>query len=945
MELITRLRGIVIPEAKRLTKKTLLEFYESARILERMAIFYNGDSRGGRRVPSRVNVEEEESFPHTLSDLSKMKATKIRKLLRDFQADLGLKRKHSKMSKNQLSALVRRNRLEEVLAVDNGEKDRVLDAIEEEEKEPEEKKEEPEEKKEPEKKPAEEKEVEKPPSDEHMIQVVKERMDKVVEKTQPVEVTVNTAESSIVATACPDDPEENLLKTISPHLFKTLQQKSALLDMCEMTEAAEGSKQPPWWMLLMLMNRGGQSTTGPAGPAGEHGRDGRDGTQGRPGRDGGPGQPGRDLIGPGGGGRWDGGTVGWGGGGGGGPGGGGGGGGPGGRMGGGRRGGPLEDMGGRQGPGPQGGDPQEGDPQGQGPSDDPVRQKQMYVDQLNKLDAEIEELKTYLNPTAGLSEEQLSRLQRQLEKLSDRRDNLDEIIYSFANPDDPKRDVKKQMEDFNEELELAKHDNARMRAELEHERAEVQRDRAFLEEDAKRVQRMKADTMFTKDKQQYDMRVNESNREQLNQRVYHIQTQQETLKRWNAQNEQRAEDMNEQMEGMKLIASELARRKHLVQVKTQEAKEATEQARRAGAETEMERATLAQKASELAQAQEEFQRNSQQLVARERKMERQMTIWKIEDSRHAQALGSRDIVIGDKDKIIASLRQQLETKGQGRTGRPSTPPRKGKARVSGDPYRVTQGGYAMRDKARSGGVLHENADGTQEWIFPGDSRYHLRHRQSRRQRRPETGASEQFHFRDESTPEEMRNPAIERGDRPYGQVRNPAITRGPRGQGHVVHQAIERGTRAHGEVVYQAIESGRPYFDVDAQEIRSLPGPVGTERGTVVSRHVRHQALVSGLFTPPRTPPRVPATPLDRPDVLVLDPATETDVYALPITSSSAVTTIPPRDVGMGLTAVKSRLKRKAPRRRRKKKEVVVPVEKKTKTKEPEGLDQRAFIV
>ena len=155
MELITRLRGIVIPEAKRLNSM-------SPPVLERMAIFYNGDARGGRRVPSRVNVEEEESFPHTMSDLSKMKSTKIRKLLRDFQADLGLKRKHSKMSKNQLSALVRRSRLEEVLAVDNGEKDRVLDASEEEEKEPEEKKEEPEEKKEPEKKPAEEKEVEKP---------------------------------------------------------------------------------------------------------------------------------------------------------------------------------------------------------------------------------------------------------------------------------------------------------------------------------------------------------------------------------------------------------------------------------------------------------------------------------------------------------------------------------------------------------------------------------------------------------------------------------------------------------------------------------------------------------------------------------------------------------------------------------------------------------------
>ena len=73
----------------------------------------------------------------------------------------------------------------------------------------------------------------------------------------------------------------------------------------------------------------------------------------------------------------------------------------------------------------------------------------MYVDQLNKLDSEIAELKTYLDPTAGLSEEQLSRLQRQLEKLSDRRDNLDEIIYSYENPDGP-NGVKSQLDEFNE---------------------------------------------------------------------------------------------------------------------------------------------------------------------------------------------------------------------------------------------------------------------------------------------------------------------------------------------------------------------------------------------------------------------------------------------------------------------------------------------------------------
>ena len=46
-----------------------------------------------------------------------------------------------------------------------------------------------------------------------------------------------------------------------------------------------------------------------------------------------------------------------------------------------------------------------------------------------------------------------------------------------------------------------------------------------------------------------------------------------------------------------------------------------------------------------------------------------------------------------------------------------------------------------------------------------------------------------------------------------------------------------------------------------------------------------------------------------------------------------------------GFTAVKSRLKRKAPRRRMKKKTVVVPVEKKTTKNEPGGLDQREFIV
>ena len=66
-----------------------------------------------------MNNEEEEGVVPDSSDLKKMSVSKLRKLLRDFHRDIGLKQKHSKMSASKLRSFVSRNRYQEMLYGDD----------------------------------------------------------------------------------------------------------------------------------------------------------------------------------------------------------------------------------------------------------------------------------------------------------------------------------------------------------------------------------------------------------------------------------------------------------------------------------------------------------------------------------------------------------------------------------------------------------------------------------------------------------------------------------------------------------------------------------------------------------------------------------------------------------------------------------------------------------
>ena len=226
MDVLQKLRSIVVPEQKRMTKAQLLQFYEENRILERMQLYYNKPA-GARKVRSKVAVpvsdDDEDPVPSSMAALAKLRASKIRKMLREFAKDLGVKKNVSKMSKSKVRGLVRRNRLNDILTLEAGERDTVLDEIQQDD---------------------EKQEHAKPPSDDAMIRTIQTRMDKAVEKTQPVSITINTGDSQqpVVPTSCPDSPETNMLKRISPHLYKTLQKKNAALDMCNMTQTAEATQ-------------------------------------------------------------------------------------------------------------------------------------------------------------------------------------------------------------------------------------------------------------------------------------------------------------------------------------------------------------------------------------------------------------------------------------------------------------------------------------------------------------------------------------------------------------------------------------------------------------------------------------------------------------------------------------------------------------------------------
>ena len=81
-----------------MSKRDLVAHFEDKQLLDRMRIFYGGPV-GARRIQSKlVDPVEEDDLPSSVDALSKWKVSKIRKLLRDFIRDLGIKKKLNKLS-------------------------------------------------------------------------------------------------------------------------------------------------------------------------------------------------------------------------------------------------------------------------------------------------------------------------------------------------------------------------------------------------------------------------------------------------------------------------------------------------------------------------------------------------------------------------------------------------------------------------------------------------------------------------------------------------------------------------------------------------------------------------------------------------------------------------------------------------------------------------------
>ena len=119
LDLIQKVRDAVVPDEKlsKLSKKQIISFIEDAKILEKMRIFH--EKKNTTALKSIVHEAEEESVVPEPADLKRLSVSKLRKLLREFHRDIGLKQKHAKMSASKLRSFVSRNRYQEMLYGDD----------------------------------------------------------------------------------------------------------------------------------------------------------------------------------------------------------------------------------------------------------------------------------------------------------------------------------------------------------------------------------------------------------------------------------------------------------------------------------------------------------------------------------------------------------------------------------------------------------------------------------------------------------------------------------------------------------------------------------------------------------------------------------------------------------------------------------------------------------
>ena len=110
LDLVHKLRESVVPAAKltKMSKKELVLFIEDAKILDKMNIFH--EKRKSKAVKSLVHDADEEGVVPDLAAVKKMSVSKVRKLLREFHRDIGLKAKHAKMTPSKLRSFVARNK-------------------------------------------------------------------------------------------------------------------------------------------------------------------------------------------------------------------------------------------------------------------------------------------------------------------------------------------------------------------------------------------------------------------------------------------------------------------------------------------------------------------------------------------------------------------------------------------------------------------------------------------------------------------------------------------------------------------------------------------------------------------------------------------------------------------------------------------------------------------
>ena len=120
LDLVHKLRESVVPAAKlaKMSKKELVSFIEDAKILDKMNIFHE-KRKSKATLKSLVHDADEEGVVPDLASVRKMSVSKVRKLLREFHRDIGLKAKHSKMTPSKLRSFVARNKYQEMVFGDD----------------------------------------------------------------------------------------------------------------------------------------------------------------------------------------------------------------------------------------------------------------------------------------------------------------------------------------------------------------------------------------------------------------------------------------------------------------------------------------------------------------------------------------------------------------------------------------------------------------------------------------------------------------------------------------------------------------------------------------------------------------------------------------------------------------------------------------------------------